>query len=74
MGRPVFLTIIFLLAFMPVVNGSERPVKAAKKNARTHCRAKTVVTHYPVIKLKKMDSDDSKNHKKSKLRKHSFPV
>lgn len=74
MGRSVFLTVFFLLVFIPLVQGAEKPVKAGKNNHRTHCRAKTVVSRYPVLKLNKKDSENHKNLKKSKKGKYCFPV
>jgi hypothetical protein len=74
MGRSVFFTVFFLLVFMPAIQASEKPVKAGKKNIRTHCRAKTVVSHYPVIKLNNKDSEKNKHLKKSRKGKYCFPV
>jgi len=74
MVRSVFLTISFLLVFLPAVQASEKPVKTGKNNSRAHCRAKTVVSRYPVIKLNKKDSEKNLNRKKSKKGKYCFPV
>jgi hypothetical protein len=74
MGRSIILIFSFLLVFLPAVQASEKPVKAGKINSRTHCRAKTVVSRYPVLKLNKKDSEKNKNHKKSNKGKYCFPV
>lgn len=73
MGRSLILTISFLF-FLTAVQASEKPTRAGKKNARTHCKAKTVVSHYPVIVFNKKDSEKKKNFKKSGKGKYSFPV
>jgi hypothetical protein len=74
MGRSVFFAFFLLLVFFPCVHASEKPVKAGKKNAGTRCRAKTVVSRYPVIKLNKKVSEKGKSTQKSKRHSHSFPL
>ena len=74
MGRPGFLTVFFLMVFIPAVMASEKPAKISKKNSRTHCRAKTVIRRYPVVILNKKEAEKNKKLGKSKRGKYSFPV